>query len=678
MKKSTLKLGLIAVLLLFALIPSLILGVVGTLITISHSKTVRLNELVTVSLVKSGAVDAVFTGYVDSAAELSRMESVINNAEKNNNEAINELSAFANGSSDIMDVLILGLDGEVLSSTAGVQDRVFEHFSDGVLPSVSCMLSWEKYDGDAMYVSHVIKGTNNREIGYVVCVVSLGVDSSLTKALSGTYIDGKARLALVDRDGNALNFNGNSLTTKSTELNGAVKGHVAAIFNETADVNEQNSLERVRDAKVGRYNIVYGIIPHINDWRWVGVVESGGLTDFASSTNIMLGIASLAVFVLSALIAFAVISRFISNMQKMLKGMSNINTGESGSVRFDTKHDKSELGAIQRSFNDFMDEVYMNGERYRTIAALSDNMLFEWDFHKERMYVSDNVLAKFDLDIKSATLSNGRFLDSLMTPEFASKYKSDINTLLKNLGSYSSEYQLKSKSGANVWVSCKATCVSDRLGEPLRVIGVLTDIDNEKKLENQLSERASKDFLTQLYNKDTFDKKLSTALDRRGPNKIGMMFIDVDDFKFINDRYGHAVGDEVIRFVADTVRKKVESQDAGPKKEEDRDGFVGRYGGDEFVICYKKQEDIENLEQIAMDLIDELYLGYTTSDGMLINVRASIGISYCPTHTEDGKELVAFADTAMYFVKKNGKTNYHVYVPEDSASGEYVDPEFKN
>ncbi len=88
---------------------------------------------------------------------------------------------------------------------------------------------------------------------------------------------------------------------------------------------------------------------------------------------------------------------------------------------------------------------------------------------------------------------------------------------------------------------------------------------------------------------------LSSELDRRGPKKIGVMFIDVDDFKFINDRYGHTVGDEVIRFVADTIRKKVD----------EKGGLAGRFGGDEFVLCYTDQADVANLEQIAMDIIDE-------------------------------------------------------------------------
>ena len=171
---------------------------------------------------------------------------------------------------------------------------------------------------------------------------------------------------------------------------------------------------------------------------------------------------------------------------------------------------------------------------------------------------------------------------------------------------------------------------------------------------------------SQLYNRNTFIRNLTSEIERRGTKRVAALFIDVDDFKFINDRYGHTIGDEVIRFVADTIRKKVD----------DRGGFAGRFGGDEFVLCFTNQEDIENIENISMDIINELYAGYDTADGgMHIDVKASIGVAFCPEHTEDVNELLSFADTAMYFVKKNGKTNYHIYIPEDSATDEYKDPE---
>lgn len=670
MRKSTLKFALIGILLIFAIVPILILGVVGSVSINGYSYNVRMNELSTVSLSKAGAVETIMSGYIADATALSKMDTVVSNAQNNDNSALDTINAFTDNNADIYDALIVDTNGNVLVSSKNIEQGSFEHFNADGMPVVSGLVSWEKYGFDAMYVCReVYANPDNKtggKLGYVCLIISPEADSMLMKALSGTYLETNAYFALIDNEGNMLNYNNSGSVNKSGEVDAALTAAKDAIFNQTQNVSDGSGGSDSVNGKAGKFAYSCGSILNVTNWRWIGLVDASTFTGFAFKTNIIGWIAIVVMALLAAVVAFIVIGKFIGGMQQMLNTMSNINTedGISG-MRFDIKKGKSELEMIQASFNDFLDEVYINGERYKTIAELSDNMLFEWDFHKETMYVSDNTLAKFDLNTQGATLSNGRFLDSLMTPEDAEKYKHDINTLLKNKSGYSAEYQLKAKSGATVWVSFRATCITDRLGEALRVIGVMTDIDNEKKMELQLSERASYDFLSQLYNRSTFIRMLSSELDRRGPKKIGIMFIDVDDFKFINDRYGHTIGDEVIRFVADTIRKKVD----------DKGGLAGRFGGDEFVLCYTDQADVANLEQIAMDIIDELYLGYTTGEGMLINVRASIGISYCPDHTEDVNELISFSDTAMYFVKKNGKTNYHVYVPEDSASGEYIDPE---
>ncbi|MCM1166459.1 MAG: diguanylate cyclase [Lachnospiraceae bacterium] len=675
MRKSTLKFALIGILLIFAIAPVLILGAVGTFSVIGYSNDVRMNELSTVSASKAGAVETIMSDFIADATALSKMDTVVRNAQNSDSSARDTIDAFTESNAGIYDTLIVDTNGNVLISSKGVESGSFEHFNADGMPVVSGLVSWEKYGFDAMYVCREIYANPDNKtggkLGYVCLIVSPESDSTLMKALSGTYLETNAYFALIDSDGNMLNFGGSGSANKSGSVDGALTAQKDDLFNRTQNVaasatGGSTGATVSVTGTAGKYAYACGVIPNVTNWRWIGIADTSSFTNFAFKTNIIGWVAIVIMVVLAAVVAMVVIGRFIGGMQTMLKTMSNINTDEGiSSLRFDIKKGKSELEMIQASFNDFLDEVYINGERYRTIAELSDNMLFEWDFHKETMYVSDNTLQKFDLNTDGATLSNGKFLDSLMEPEFAEKYKRDINTLLKNQSGYSTEYQLRSKSGASVWVSFRATCITDRVGEPLRVIGVMTDIDNEKKMELQLSERASYDFLSQLYNRSTFLRMLSSELDRRGPKKIGIMFIDVDDFKFINDRYGHTIGDEVIRFVADTIRKKVD----------DKGGIAGRFGGDEFVLCYTDQADVANLEQIAMDIIDELYLGYTTADGMLINVRASIGISYCPDHTEDVNELISFADTAMYFVKKNGKTNYHVYVPEDSASGEYIDPE---
>lgn len=672
MKKSSLKFGLIGVLLVFAIVPVLVLGLVGTFSVIGYSDNVRIGELSDVSLSKAGAINTVLESYQAKATGLAKMDKVVSSAKNNGTESLSELKAVSDNSGDIYDALIIDSNGTVVVSSLGKETGTFENFSADNMPAVSGILTWEKYGFDTFFVSHEIYANPDEKtgglLGYVCLVISPEAEgSSLFRAISGKYLDGNADFVLVDSEGNTLNFDGSGKIMKASEADSAFVSDAKNIFEKVETTTfDKGASDKVYTRKSGKYAYAAGAVPNVPSWRWVGVADAGSFSSFTSRTNIVVWL----VVVVSALIAsgvgFIIVNRFVGNMHGMLKKMNNINFDEGlSSMRFDVKNDRSELGMIQSSFNEFIDEVNLNSQRYRTIANLSDNMLFEWDFHKESMYASDNLLAKFDIDPAQAALANGRFLDSLMNDEDADKYKREINVLLKNKSNFSSEYQLLTKSGATIWASVSATCITDRLNEPLRVIGVITDIDNEKKMEMQLSERASFDFLSQLYNRSTFVRMLKTEIDRRGLNKIATMFIDVDDFKFINDRYGHTVGDEVIRYVADTIRKKVD----------DRGGFAGRFGGDEFVLCFTNQDDIANAEQIAMDLIDDLYMGHTTENGTLINVRASIGISYCPEHTEDVNELLSFSDTAMYFVKKNGKTNYHVYVPEDSESGEYINPE---
>lgn len=671
MKKSSMKFGLIGVLIVFAIIPVLILGVVGTFSIMGYTNDVRMGELTDVSLTKSGLINTVFESYQSKATALAKMGNVITSAKNGKADGLNELKAVSDNSNDIYDALILDKNGSVVTSSKGVETGTFENFNADNMPAVSEVLAWEKYGINAFFVSHEIYADPDNKtgglLGYVCLIISPDEDSSLMAVLNGTYLDGSAHLALVDSEGNAINSDGTGKVMKFSEVDPSLGGYVVNIFNEVkTSTSDKDALSNLYSKKSGKLAFVAGSIPNVTSWRWVGVADTGNFSSFSTRTTIVSWIIVVVSALLASFIGFVIINRFVGNMHSMIKKMNSTNLDEGfSSMQFEVKNKKSELGMIQNSFNEFLEEVNLNSQRYRTLAELSDNMLFEWDFHKESMYVSDNTLAKFDLNPEVATLNNGRFLDSLMSVEDADKYKRDINTLLKNKNKLSAEYQLQTKSGATIWVSVSATCITDRLGEALRVIGVLVDIDNEKKMELQLSERASYDFLSQLYNRSTFIRMLTSELDRRGPKKIGVMFIDVDDFKFINDRFGHTIGDEVIRYVADTIRTKVD----------DRGGFAGRFGGDEFVLCFTDQDDIANSEQIAMDIIDELYMGYTTSEGMLINVRASIGIAYCPEHTEDVNELLSFSDTAMYFVKKNGKTNYHVYVTEDSESGEYIDPE---
>ncbi len=663
MNNAKLKVVLTAILLVFAIVPALIVGVVGTFSLSGYEASAKTDTLTAVSKSKSVALDQLFSYYTGTVGTLSKSEIIIEAATGDGSKAASALKSAVKADADFIDVLIVDIEGDIVASANGNTGLKFEHFSETGLSTVSGILTWNNYNGvDAFYVAKEIYEETAKR-GYAVAIISVAPESNVAVALSGTFLDG-GHMILFDESGKTVNL-GNDMSVKNDS---SISGTLADMRSRTTMVDSTSANQTVITGKLGEYTYACGIIPNVSTWRWAGVVKTGTFGAFSTMAIIIGWGVILVTCAIAALCAWLIIGKFTNQMQEMLRTMDAISEEENGyDIRFTIKNSKSELGRIKDSFNDMLDEVIMSEERHRTIAELSDNMLFEWDFHKESMYVSKNTLAKFNIDTDGATLSNGRFIDALMPSEDADKYKRDISQLLRDKNGYSSEYQLTTKSGTVIWVSLRAVCITDRLGEPLRVIGVMTDIDNEKKMELQLSERASFDFLSQLYNRNTFTRTLTAELERRGANKIALLFIDVDDFKFINDRYGHTIGDEVIKYVADTIRVKVD----------DKGGFAGRFGGDEFVLCFTDQEDIENIENISMDIINELYGGYTTADGsMTINVKASIGIALCPEHSEDCNELLAFSDTAMYFVKKNGKTNYHMYCPEDTESGEYIDPEF--
>lgn len=670
-----LKIVLTAVMLVFAIVPAVIVGAIGTFSVMGYERSAKENTLQQVGESKSAGIKQAFKSYSSIVGAIAKSEAAVDVAH-GMGSADAELEAAVAADSDILDMMILDDSGTVIEAVNGSEGGVFENLpmnDQGVInmPSVSEMLNWTSY-GDAIFVADPIPSDNaSGEAGYVVAIVSAGPDSAVMKALSGQFVNlSGASFMIVDKNGVAVNYKQSGSINKEF-AGSALQSDIAQFFDTSnsgySDLKNSKDIKSIKGSAGGSTYFVGLAGTDVMNWRWVASADNAAFSQFSTTTNLLGWVVVVASAVVFSIASLLVIGRFLGNMNGMLKTMTEISEAEgSTDIRFKVTNRRSELGEIQTSFNELLDEVFLSEERHRTIAELSDNMLFEWDFHKERMYASKNMLAKFDIDTDSATLSNGKFIDSLMSQDDSEKYKRDMNGLLKNKSGYSAEYQLKTKSGAVIWVSLRAVCITDRLGEPLRVIGVMTDIDNEKKLELQLSERASYDFLSQLYNRNTFIRNLTSEIERRGTKRVAVSFIDVDDFKFINDRYGHTIGDEVIRFVADTIRTKVD----------DRGGFAGRFGGDEFVLCFTNQDDIANIENISMDIINELYEGYTTADGaMHIDVKASIGVAFCPEHTEDVNELLSFADTAMYFVKKNGKTNYHIYIPEDSATDEYIDPE---
>jgi len=647
------KTALRAILIGSTVLPLVILAIVSAVQIFGFSKNVISDEAATAGAAQSAAIANIADAYMSDAAGYAGMD-LFASAVKDVNGAkadLDTISTAAKAGGSVLDIVVSGSDGGVLYSSAGV--AVGTHFfgiDDSSSSKTSAFVSKFAMN-ETSYKKNVFAATAplSGGEGYVSIVVDA---AKITDILTASAFLGHGSLVVADSD-TALNFNG-SASSPSADLSSSIEPAVSSMIS----TNVGDAGEKLTS---GQYLGAYG---HINGtpWVWISLYPAS-----EASSSVMLvfivGMVIIAALILICVLVMVIATqKVIDPMLGMLSTMKEINAGNH-KERINTDGMGKEFAGMSNIFNEMMDESMMSEELHRTVSDISDNMLFEWDFAKESMFVSDNFKEKIGLNVSGATLNNGKFLDSLMDEDDSEKYKRDMTNLFKDKGDIGGEYKIKNAAGQDIWVSMRARCITDRLGEVLRVIGVLTDITSEKNATLKLAERASFDFLSQLYNRNTFEREFASELERSTGKKIAALFIDVDDFKFINDRYSHAVGDEVIRFVADVIKSKTGES-----------GFAGRFGGDEFVLCVPDQNMVENVEVLSMDIIDDLYSGYySKSVDTTLNIKASIGIAIYPEHSQDPKELVGCADAAMYFVKKNGKANYHIYQPEDSnLEGNYT------
>ena len=187
-----------------------------------------------------------------------------------------------------------------------------------------------------------------------------------------------------------------------------------------------------------------------------------------------------------------------------------------------------------------------------------------------------------------------------------------------------------------------------------RVIGgalVVRDITNRKKMESQLIKQATHDNLTQLPNRALLIDRLNRACthSRRNKTNLAIIFLDIDLFKNINDRFGHQVGDIVLQEVSKRLRGLVRASDS-----------LARIGGDEFIVILTDLSGRDKIIAVSNKILTNLATPYHLNDHVL-NLTVSMGISVYPQDGADEEILLRHADTAMYLAKEKGRNNFQFY-----------------
>jgi diguanylate cyclase (GGDEF)-like protein/PAS domain S-box-containing protein len=246
----------------------------------------------------------------------------------------------------------------------------------------------------------------------------------------------------------------------------------------------------------------------------------------------------------------------------------------------------------------------------------------------------------------------------LLTPQSRARYLDDALPVLREKGLWRGEFAWARADGGEIAVSEVLIAHRRPDGAVERVSSIARDVTEQRALQDQLSHQALHDPLTGLANRRLFLDRLDLAQARvsRGGHFLGLLFIDLDGFKAINDELGHDAGDEVLITVADRLRACLRAADT-----------LARFGGDEFAVLCEDMVGpgvaVEIARRLAAAAAEPLEI-----DGDVVELAASIGIAVSTEPAESLDELLRRADSAMYQAKRAGKGQWRLF--DDAGGGE--------
>jgi diguanylate cyclase (GGDEF)-like protein/PAS domain S-box-containing protein len=199
------------------------------------------------------------------------------------------------------------------------------------------------------------------------------------------------------------------------------------------------------------------------------------------------------------------------------------------------------------------------------------------------------------------------------------------------------------------WLNISA--IRNETGQVTNYVGIFSDISTIKVAENKLTHLAHHDALTNLPNRTLFQEKLNLAIKQAesSDESIAVLFLDLDNFKPVNDTLGHRIGDLLLQAVAERLAATIRTTDT-----------VARIGGDEFTVVLTGFKTPQNAGRVAEKLLQTISHPYLLEEH-LVKIGVSIGISVYPSDGQTAEELLLLADMAMYFSKRQGRNRYQFY-----------------
>jgi diguanylate cyclase (GGDEF)-like protein/PAS domain S-box-containing protein len=291
-------------------------------------------------------------------------------------------------------------------------------------------------------------------------------------------------------------------------------------------------------------------------------------------------------------------------------------------------------------------------ERYELAVRGSMEGLWDWNLKTNEIFYS--VPWKSMIGFKDHEISNRpeEWLNRIH-PDDLLRMNNDLALHVEgHTEHFENEHRIQQKNGEYRWVLTTGAAIRDEKDNAIRVTGIMRDIQTRKTLEDDWKQRAFRDPLTDLPNRAHFMERLNQAIHRAAIQRdlfTAILYVDLDYFKQINDKYGHRIGDQLLVAASSKLKSCLRPTDT-----------IARIGGDEFTILLEEIKNTEEAVRIAERICSEMREPFLI-DQIQIQTSASVGVALSNKDSNSGEALLNDADLAMYLAKDQGRARHEVF-----------------
>ena len=292
------------------------------------------------------------------------------------------------------------------------------------------------------------------------------------------------------------------------------------------------------------------------------------------------------------------------------------------------------------------------------VESVSQDILFDYEIHTDTLHMSEEYAHRTNLPAQIPHFSVKSMKRGMVHEKDTPAFERMLQELKESAKAPNTILRFLHKDGWYHWYHLIGAVITNETGEPVRVVGKAVNINRQKQEMLDLIDKVQRDPFTKLYNKTMTEMLVKQYLSYESSSHHALLVIDVDNFKEINDTFGHLCGDSVLIEVSNALKQKFEHANV-----------VGRIGGDEFLVFLRGMKSKRQIQKEAEDICSFFQQVTIPSNGGY-QPSASIGVAVYPEDGVNYEDLFRRADKALYASKRQGKNNVVFYADTGTSADE--------